>query len=105
MEKPHGFIWHEPVRWEMGRMHFGRVSMSVSMIMALWGIPAFAMFLFGGIIGSSIHSAGGDPTIAGWVMLVGIVMLGLGIAVALLVGLIKLVQWIGNDIRVDGPRR
>ncbi|UDL16514.1 membrane protein [Microbacterium phage Zooman] len=105
MEKPHGFIWREKIDYEMGRLHVGRVSMSLSMLLALWGIPAFVMFLFGGIIGSAQHSAEQDTTVAGLFMLVGLVMIGIAALVAAIFGLIALVKWIASDIQVEGPRR
>lgn len=105
MQKPHGPIWHEKGHYDMGRMHFGRVSMSVAMIMSLWIIPAALMFLGGGIITSAIYQVDGDYAVSSSIATLGLFMLAVAAAVAVVVGVIALVKWIAKDIRIDGPGR
>ena len=105
MEKTRSRVWHEPDEiYGMGRMHFGRVSMSVGMMMLLWNVPAGFMFLGGGLVMSSMYQAGQDYLIPSVIASIGAYMLLFTVAVWIVIGLITLVKWIASDIRVDGPR-
>lgn len=60
MEKPRSRVWHEPDEiYGMGRMHFGRVSMSVGMMMLLWNVQ-FIMYFIGEITINGPYAGGKD---------------------------------------------
>ncbi len=105
MDQPKPLIWREPVKYEMGRMHFGRVSMSIATILIAYNVLAFFMFVIGVIgwssFGSTWDNLGG--TIFAYIGNTGAILFGLEVLFWILFGIGLGIRWVIKDIRVDGP--